>query len=91
MENYNPVKLGIWNNEYEQRANAILTQIKQHLVLKTIPLDGFVYKKCDYKSGSEMPVIDDTFREFGKYELWGDEVDSHAWFYKKIRVHFYVF
>lgn len=85
MENYNPVKLGIWNNEYEQRANAILTQIKQHLVLKTIPLDGFVYKKCDYKSGSEMPVIDDTFREFGKYELWGDEVDSHAWFYKKIK------
>ena len=80
----NPIKLGIWNNELEQRAEAICTQIKAHLIKKSITVDNFKYKVCDYKQGSEMPVIDETFIDFKCGDKWGDKFDSHAWFYKKI-------
>lgn len=76
--------LGVYNNELEQRALMITDKISEHLVVKTVPLDGFVYKKCGYKKGSEMPEIDASFKPFGKNDLWGGEADSHAWFYKKI-------
>ena len=80
----NPIKLGIWNNELEQRAEAICTQLKEHLIKKTVKVEGFKYKKCDYKQGSEMPIIDDTFVDFNRTDKWGEELESHAWFYKKI-------
>ena len=80
----NPVKIGIFNNELEQRAKMMVNRIAEHLILKSIPLDGFMYKECDYKKGTSMPEIDDTFRVFGKDETWGGKVDAHAWFYKKI-------
>lgn len=77
-------KLGLYNNELEQRASMIVDRISEHLVLESIPLDGFLYKKCDYKKGTEMPVIDQSFTVFAKNDEWGAETDSHAWFYKKI-------
>ena len=64
----NPVKIGIFNNELEQRAKMMVNRIAEHLILKSIPLDGFMYKECDYKKGTSMPEIDDTFRVFGKDE-----------------------
>ena len=84
MENYNPVKLGIWNNEFEQRAVVITNQLREHLILKTVAIDDLKYKVCDYKSGTTMPVIDDSFTTFKRNDKWGNKLDSHAWFYKKI-------
>ena len=80
----NSEKIGVWNNELEQRANTVVEKIQAHVIKKNISLDGFKYKKCGYKSGTVMPVIDDTFIDFKKTDKWGNEVDSHAWFYKRI-------
>ena len=77
-------KLGEWNNELEQRANAVVSKLNAHIIKKRIPIEGFKYKKCGYKKGTSMPIIDETFTEFNRADTWGNEVDSHAWFYKKI-------
>ncbi len=71
---------------YEDRLRVYLDALKKAECEREVPLDGFLYKPCGYKSGNALPEIDESFREFGRYERWGGEADCHAWFYKKIEI-----
>lgn len=80
-------KIGLYNNnnELEQRAVMIVKLLSQHLIKRRVPLSGFVYKESEYKSGSVMPKIDETFKAYNEEEKWGGKRDTHAWFYKKVK------
>ena len=69
---------------YEDRLRVFLQTLQDASCEAKIPLDGFLYKPCDYKVGNALPEIDSSFREFGRFERWGGEADAHAWFYKHL-------
>ena len=71
-------------NQLETRAQAIVDELKNHIVEKRIQIDDFLIKPTGYKSGSKMPKIDSSFKEFKKDDQWGGKKDSHFWFYKRI-------
>lgn len=71
---------------YEDRLRVYLEVLQKAACVEDIPLDGFLYKPCDYKVGNDLPEIDETFREFGRFERWGGKEDAHAWFYKHVEI-----
>ena len=71
---------------YEDRLRVFLQTLQDASCEAKIPLDGFLYKPCDYKVGNALPEIDSSFREFGRFERWGGEADAHAWFYKHLAI-----
>ena len=71
-------------NQLETRAQAIVDELRNHIVEKRIQIDDFLIKPTGYKSGSKMPKIDSSFKEFKKDDQWGGKKDSHFWFYKRI-------
>lgn len=70
----------------EDRLREILKVLSEAMQTDCIPLDGFYYKPCGYKTGNTLPEIDGSFREFGRFERWAGQIDAHAWFYKKIEI-----
>ena len=80
----NVESIGFNNNELQFRVEAVLNILNAELHKNKQPITGFVYKPTDYKKGTVMPVIDDTFVPFGSSDKWGGKRDEHAWFYKKI-------
>ena len=71
---------------YEDRLRVYLEVLQKAACVEDISLDGFLYKPCDYKVGNDLPEIDETFREFGRFERWGGKEDAHAWFYKHVEI-----
>lgn len=71
---------------YEDRLHVFLKALQDAACTQEIPLDGFLYKPCGYKSGNVLPTIDESFRPFGRFERWGGKTDAHAWFYKKLEI-----
>ncbi len=69
---------------YEDRMRVFFDTFEQYMTVAETHIDGFLYRKCGYKSDNTLPEIDDSFREFGKNERWGGKQDEHAWFYKKL-------
>ncbi|MCQ2399063.1 MAG: hypothetical protein MJ072_00985, partial [Clostridia bacterium] len=81
-----PYKIfGVYANENALRAKTLSEKVKDRIKVKTLEIGNVLYKPCDYKSGTVMPVIDESFRPFevGK-ERWGGKRDFHAWFYSKV-------
>ncbi|MBR7141275.1 MAG: alpha-mannosidase [Clostridia bacterium] len=76
--------IGVGANALKNRISAFLGDFEKHVIPKQIPVTDLVYKSTSYKSGSQLPVIDDTFTPFGARDFWGGKKDSHAWFYAKI-------
>ncbi len=70
--------IGSYKNELQQRTKNILDLLALRSVVSTRRLDGFVFKPVEYKSGSEMPVIDNSFKPFSVSDSWGGKADSHA-------------
>lgn len=71
---------------YEDRLHVYLEALQNAACEQELSLDGFLMKPCGYKEGNGLPQIDESFREFGRYERWGGEKDCHAWFYKHIEI-----
>ncbi|MEZ3496481.1 MAG: alpha-mannosidase [Lachnospiraceae bacterium] len=71
---------------YEDRLRVYLNVLKNAACEQDIPLDGFLFKPCGYKTGNALPKVDESFRAFGRYERWGGEKDCHAWFYKQLEI-----
>ena len=69
---------------YEDRMRVFFDTFEQYMTVAETHIDGFLYRKCGYKSDNTLPEIDESFREFGKNERWGGKQDEHAWFYKKL-------
>lgn len=80
----NVESIGFNNNELQFRAEAILPIISGCICTKKEKITGYMYKPTDYKQGTVMPEIDDTFTLFNEHDKWGGLRDQHAWFYKKI-------
>ena len=76
--------IGVGANALKNRISAFLGELEKHVIPKQIPVTDLLYKSTEYKSGSQLPVIDDTFTPFGARDFWGGKKDSHAWFYAKI-------
>ncbi|MBO4940261.1 MAG: alpha-mannosidase [Clostridia bacterium] len=76
--------IGFNNNELQFRAEAVLNILRNELYKNKQPVTGFVYKPTDYKKGTIMPTIDESFIPFAENDQWGGKRDGHAWFYKKI-------
>ncbi len=68
----------------QERIHVILKKLEEYLYFDKVELDGFVWKDCGYKSGSEMPAVDDSWQVFHKGDRWGETPDAHRWFYKHI-------
>lgn len=68
----------------QERIQVILKKLEDYLYLDTLELEGFVWKDCGYKAGSEMPAVDETWQAFHKGDRWGGQPDTHRWFYKHI-------
>ena len=43
----------------------------------------FLIKKTDYKVGSDLPEVDETWGTFSDDDIFSG-YDEHAWFYKKV-------
>ncbi|GHU79323.1 alpha-mannosidase [Clostridia bacterium] len=70
-----------------QRVKINLETLKANSVTKSVELTGFSYMESGYKKGDVTPAPGDgKWSDFGKTQLWGGTKDSHAWFYKHIKV-----
>lgn len=65
---------------YVERISKYIALLKECAVIRSLPVEGVRFKKCGYKSGSELPAVDESFKPFGGDSYWGGECDSHAWF-----------
>ena len=70
-----------------ERIIRFANELQKAACIEKIPLEGFVYKACDYKKDNCLPEIDHTFSPFSSGMRWGGRHDSHYWFYKKIKTH----
>ncbi len=69
------------------RIDKILERLKECLYLERLPLHGWRYMDCGYKTDNTMPDHNDpAFRDFGEDERWGKTPDSHCWFCRHITV-----
>lgn len=67
------------------KLRVFLPEIQKLVFSDSLEITDFKYLPCGYKSkGSMPPAVTDEWQDFGKYDRWGDDVDSHAWFYKKV-------
>lgn len=71
---------------YEDRLRVFLQVLEKQACLSRVPLTGFVWKPCGYKTGNELPPIDGSFLPFADTARWGGEKDAHAWFYKRVEI-----
>lgn len=70
-----------------EKLRVFLPQLENLIFSESDELTGFKFIPCGYKpSGDDLPTVTDEWREIGKYDLWGDEKDTHGWFYNKITV-----
>ena len=76
--------IGIGKTALAQRPKAFLEELIKHVTVKQLPVTNLLYKPTEYKEGTVMPVIDDTFVPFGHNDFWGGKSDTHAWFYAEI-------
>lgn len=68
-----------------EKLRVFLPQVQKLVFAQEQELIDFKYLPCGYKPyGSMPPAVTEEWKDFGKYDRWGDDVDSHAWFYKKI-------
>ncbi len=68
-----------------EKLRVFLPQVQKLVFAEEQELTDFKYLPCGYKPyGSMPPAVTEEWKDFGKYDRWGDDVDSHAWFYKKI-------
>lgn len=67
------------------KLKVFLPEVSKLVFAESYELTGFKYIPCGYKpSGNALPEVTDEWLDFGKYDRWGDETDSHGWFYKKV-------
>lgn len=71
---------------YEDRLRIFLENLQEAACEAEVLLEDFLYKPCGYKSGNELPVVDDSFQPFARFDRWGGQEDAHAWFYKKLEI-----
>lgn len=71
---------------FEDRMKVFFDTFKKYTCVYSKRIDGFMYKKCGYKSDNKLPKIDRSFKEFAPDERWGGKQDEHAWFFKKINI-----
>lgn len=71
---------------YEDRLNVFLEELKKAVITEKVRITDFKYKKCGYKTGNSLPEINKSFTDFKEKDRWGGEDDSHAWFYKKLKI-----
>jgi alpha-mannosidase len=71
---------------YYRYIEKVLSLLKKNIVTESKPVENILYKECTYKTGSELPKIDDTFRPFAVNERWAEKPDTHAWFYFKTTI-----
>ncbi len=68
-----------------EKLRVFLPEIEKLVFSQKEDVTGFKMLPCGYKPyGSMPPAVTDEWQDFGRYDRWGDEKDSHAWFYKKI-------
>lgn len=69
------------------KLRVFLPEIQKLVFSDSMEITDFKYLPCGYKPVAGMPpAVTDEWQDFGKYDRWGDEVDSHAWFYKKVKL-----
>ena len=66
-----------------ERAGVMLQFLKSYIDGDSYALLDFSYKKTDYKVGSDLPQVDDTWGTFSSNDIFSG-YDEHAWFYKKV-------
>ena len=68
------------------RINIALNELKNQIYYKSVPIEGFRYKKCGYKTDSILPKVDSSWKTLKPGETWGGDNDGHYWFYNTITV-----
>ena len=71
---------------YEDRLRTFLEYFSCFTTVSKIPVNGFLYKECGYKTGNVLPKVDESFTALGEKAYWGGKEHIHAWMYKKISV-----
>ena len=66
-----------------ERAGVMLQFLKSYIDGDSYALSDFSYKKTDYKVGSDLPNVDETWGTFSADDIFSG-YDEHAWFYKKV-------
>ncbi len=61
-----------------------LKQLDDRMVTELLPIENFEFIQCEYKQSEEMPSGDEAWRTFENGQRWGEKIDSHYWFHKKI-------
>lgn len=69
-----------------QRVEKTVQLLQERIVCEQIPIDGIYIKECLYKTGSNLPLFDASWRKFANGSTWGEYRDTHCWFYVKVDV-----
>lgn len=71
----------------EQRVSTMISLLKEKCIKTSVAINDFRYFPADYKNGTEIPFFtEDNSDVFSREDFWGGTSDSHAWFYKKIKI-----
>ena len=69
----------------KEKIHQTLIQLWKRMVKNEIQIKGFLMKECGYKSDNIPPLPDNSWKTFEKDDRWGNKIDSHCWFYKRIK------
>ena len=67
--------------------NAVMAtwRLQQKMIEKTVPLGDMKRKESEYKKGSQIPVVDDTWTDFHQGDIFGGR-DKHFWLRTRVDV-----
>ncbi len=69
------------------RLNQMVNLLKRNICRETLPLTGWRYADCGYKTDNTIPDKNGpAFRDFVDGAQWGAENDKHSWFCRHITV-----
>ena len=68
-----------------ERLRTMLEHIESKIVVSKTAITDLLYRSAEYKVGSQCPQMDESNAQlFQENDVWGGEIDQHAWFYKHI-------
>ncbi len=72
-------------NVYE-RLIGIENKLGQYKTVRSVEINGFLYKEVGYKSGPKLPEIDESWAVKNGGDTFGGAEDGHFWLYKEVEV-----
>ncbi len=68
-----------------ERVEKTLQYLRHYRILDKEPIGGLVFRAADYKKGSELPSVDESWQALGEHQVLSG-YDAHFWLYTRVKV-----